>query len=209
MRTHREHPPAGRNPLVSRDELAGAVDARAIAPAQGASDPAAAVLGLIAAVASNNRYTVYLADAAAPSQPPTATEATIEAANLAEPFDAPGQLAVGSPVLVWPAAGAYLFCQPLPGEGGGSGETAPSYWAKVLSGSGPSYTVRRQTPASATTFADADALDLSAANVWELSVDPDATAAVPVGAIVRVWEEPDTGNTTRRFFSYPIHAVYR
>jgi hypothetical protein len=42
-----------------------------------------------------------------------------------------------------------------------------------------------------------------------LTVDDEATADVPAGAVVRVWEQPDSSEQTRRFFFYAIHSVYR
>ena len=191
---------AGGNRPIDRDELAAELGRAIVEPAQGGSLSGAPVLGLI----------VALAQAEAAGQPPTAiTGEQILATNLAEPVDHSGQLPAGTAVLVWPSQGLHLFClPPQPSDSTSSGPI--SYWARIAAGGGPQYTVRRQVASGAGAFADAAGFDVvTAANVWELTVDPAATADVPTGAIVRVWEEPDTSSQTQRFFCYAIHSVYR
>ncbi len=192
---------------VSGPELSTELARHRRMPAQGGSSSGAPALGLVAEVLGYNRYTVQIATPGTSGQAPQAISAEqVTATNLAEPFDEIGQLPAGTPLLLWPSAGEWFCSQPV----GGGEAIGDSYWAKVLSGSGPAYTVRRQIAANANSFADADGAPAeSAANTWELSVDPSATGNVPTSAIVRVWAEPDNSGTTQRFFTYPIHAVYR
>ena len=198
-------------PFVGRDELAASIERSAHEPAQGGSASGAPMLGLIVEAQSYNRYEVALAIDAGPGQPPAAINGErVVAINLAEPFDQAGQLAADTAVLLWPSQGLYVFARAAGQESTGEPPATDDYWAKVLEGDGPGYTVRRQTPDGDDGFTDADgAEDVSAANVWELTVDDAATADVPAGAVVRVWEEPDTSAQPQRFFFYAIHSVYR
>lgn len=205
MQSQRTDRKSAADELVTHDELAEALE-RQPTDAQGASAGGGPLVGLVVELNQYNRYTVQLADAAQAGQSPAGiADAKVEAINLAEPFDQAGQLEAGTPLLIWPSQGLYFASQPAGGEAAESG-----YWAKVVSGSGPTYTVRHQAASGQSTFADAGgAGDVTAANTWELSVDTAATADVPAGAIVRIHEEPDGDGMTRRFFFYPIHAVYR
>jgi hypothetical protein len=206
------HMTVGGNPPIDREELAAEIGRAIVEPAQGGSLTGAPLLGLVVAAESYNRYTVALAQAQPPGQAPTTIAGEqIVATNLAEPLDRTGQLAAGTAVLVWPSQGLHLFCLPVPAEPSGNTSSGPvSYWARITNGEGPHYTVQRQIANGAGGFADAGGVVVvTAANVWELAVDPAATADVPAGAIVRVWEEADTAGQTQRFFFYAIHSVYR
>jgi hypothetical protein len=152
-----------------------------------------------------------LAQAEPAGQPPTAIAGEqIVATNLAEQIDSPGQLPAGTAVLVWPSQGEHLFCLPPPQQASSTPAGPTNYWARIVDGGGSQYTVRRQIASGAGGFADAPGFDVvPAANVWELTVDPAATADVPAGATVRVWEEADASGQTQRFFFYAIHSVYR
>lgn len=180
-----------------------------MAPAEGGSVMPAGMLAVIIENTLYNRYCVQLAEPGLPGDQPTPIEnAFVSAVNVAESFDESGELEAGTVVLVWPSQGDYTFCFPRPVEP--PEPTSNSYWAKIVSGDGPIYTVRRQAATDSESLQDASgAENVSAANVWELTVDPGASAAVPVGAVVRVFEGPDADEQTRRFFFYPIHTVYR
>ncbi len=209
MREHRNND-AGGECHVRRSELDAAIRQSAVAPAQGGSASAAPLPGLIIENESTNRYTVQLAEIVSPGQPPEPIDGEqVSAINLAEPFDQAGDLEADTPVLIWPGQGLYLFSCPVPADPPAAQDDS-SWWARVVSGQGPGYTVRRQIAGGAGSFANAPGSeDADAANTWELSVDGEASADVPAGAIVRVFEAPDSGDVPRRFFFYPIHAVYR
>ncbi|MCG3180552.1 MAG: hypothetical protein BIFFINMI_02914 [Phycisphaerae bacterium] len=197
--------------VVTRAELESRLADLPPAPADGVGADATPRLALVVENVGYNRYTLQAADDAGAGASPAGLEGLqIEAVNVAEPYDQDGAIAAGTVVLAWPSQGLWLFAQAV-ASGGQTGDAA-SYWAKIVSGTGPAYTVRRQTPSGATTFANAGgSADVTAYNTWELTVDAGATADVPAGAVVRVFEEQDTGDppTTRRFFTYPLHAVYR
>ena len=178
-------------------------------PAQGAAWNATALLGLIVELDYYNQYVVQLAQDAGPGSPPSFRPgAQVVAVNVAEPFDEDGQLEADTPVILWPSQGLYFFSR-APEPEAEEPPAATSYWARVVTGGGPDYLVLRVIADGATSFADAGPASVSAANVWELTVDTAATATVPVSAIVRVWEEPDDEDNLRRFFSYALHTVYR
>jgi len=155
----------------------------------------------------NNRYTARPIEFDANGETRFVGDDTLVVTNLAEPADQSGEVPAGAEAIALDVEGRWVvFLTPGTDQEG----TAGCFPAKVIASLGnAAYTVRRQSPTGAGTFADKQgAQDVTAYNLAELSLGPGA--AVDTGQIVLVRSMDDTGTppTTRFFFDHPAYAKY-
>ncbi|MBS3734475.1 MAG: hypothetical protein KGY99_06060 [Phycisphaerae bacterium] len=150
----------------------------------------------------NNRYEAVPLEFDEDGIAQPASDETVVVTNLAEPADTPGTLPADTDAVGVDVEGRWVIFVRQAASG--------VFPARVIASSGgASYTVREQVATGPGTFADkADAADVTACNLAELSLGPGAAVDDDTVVLVTVLTDTGTPPTIRYVFDHPAYAKY-